>query len=76
MLLIKSGRRHGFEIKRQDAPQVTPSMRIALEDLGLDQLSVIYPGTRAYRAGERIRVLPAAIIASGDRRSLLNRTRR
>ena len=72
LLLIKNGRRHGFEIKRQDAPQVTPSMRIALEDLGLDQLSVIYPGTRAYRAGERIRVLPAAILASGDRRSLLS----
>ena len=57
-------------------PASAPSTRIALEDLSLNHLTVIYPGTRAYRATERIQVLPAAIIATGNRRSLLAHTRR
>jgi hypothetical protein len=30
----------GVEVKRADAPKMTPSMKIALEDLRLDQLVV------------------------------------
>jgi hypothetical protein len=36
------------EPKFQDAPRVTPSMRIALSDLRLDHLTVLYPGNRTY----------------------------
>ena len=35
LLLFKDGRRFGIECKRVDAPRLTPSMRIALEDLEL-----------------------------------------
>jgi hypothetical protein len=66
LLLLKDGRRYGFEIKRQDAPRVTPSMRTALEDLGLESLTLIYPGGKAYAAAEKIRVLPAAVLTQGD----------
>lgn len=41
LLLLKAGRRFGVEVKRADAPKVTPSMRIALEDLHLDHLTVL-----------------------------------
>ncbi len=75
LLLLKDGRRHGFEIKRQDAPRVTSSMRIALEDLGLGRLTVVYPGTRSYQATDRIRVLPAAAIAAGDLKQVLGERR-
>ncbi|OGK76023.1 MAG: hypothetical protein A2X53_10845, partial [Candidatus Rokubacteria bacterium GWA2_70_23] len=46
LLLFVGGRRYGVEVKFQDAPRLTPSMRIALEDLGLRRLSVLYPGDR------------------------------
>ncbi len=59
-LLIKDGRRLGLEIKRADAPRLTPSMRHALDDLELDALWVIYPGSLRYRLHERIEVLPFA----------------
>ncbi|OIO90776.1 MAG: hypothetical protein AUK02_00665, partial [Anaerolineae bacterium CG2_30_58_95] len=36
LLLIKNGRRIGVECKRMDAPRLTPSMRIALQDLQLE----------------------------------------
>jgi hypothetical protein len=35
-------------------------MGIAIEDLGLDELWVVYPGGREYRLDEKIRVRPLA----------------
>ena len=66
LLLLKDGRRLGFEIKRQDAPGLTPSMRIAIEDLGLERLTVLYPGTRAYDLARNVRVVPAVALVSSD----------
>jgi predicted AAA+ superfamily ATPase len=43
LLLFKGGRRFGVEIKRMDAPTLTPSMRIALADLQLEHLTVVLP---------------------------------
>ncbi len=62
LLLLKNGRKIGVECKRMDAPRLTPSMRIALEDLKLDQLIVIYPGKTSYPLGEKVTVLPLSSI--------------
>ncbi len=66
LLLFKEGRRVGIECKRVDAPRLTPSMRVALEDLQLDQLIVFYPGTRPYPLAERVTVLPLTHLARGS----------
>lgn len=58
LLLFKQGKRLGFECKRMDAPTLTPSMRIAMEDLKLNRLIVIYPGERRYPLTDRIEVVP------------------
>jgi predicted AAA+ superfamily ATPase len=58
LLLFKDGRRTGVEIKRADAPRLTPSMRTALTDLKLDRLVVIYPGERRYSLAENVEVIP------------------
>ena len=60
LLLFKGGKRIGVECKRADAPTLTPSMRIALTDLKLDQLIVVYPGERRYRLEKRVEVVPLA----------------
>lgn len=65
LLLLKDGRRLGVECKREDAPRLTRSMQIAIEDLALDRLVVIYPGTRAYPLTDRVAVLPLADLARG-----------
>ena len=44
LLLFRKGRRYGFEFKAGDAPKLTASMRIAVEDLKLDRLWVLHPG--------------------------------
>lgn len=58
LLIIKDGQRTGFEFKRADAPKITRSMQVAMADLALDEIRVIYPGSRTYALSERIRVMP------------------
>ncbi len=60
ILLIKGRRRIGVEIKRADAPGLTPSMKVAMSDLSLQKLFVIYPGTKRYSLARDIEVLPMA----------------
>jgi predicted AAA+ superfamily ATPase len=58
LLLIKDGRRSGVEIKRADAPKLAASMKTAMQDLKLDQLSILYPGTQTYSLAESVVVTP------------------
>ncbi|MDF3034446.1 MAG: hypothetical protein K0R76_1400 [Alphaproteobacteria bacterium] len=56
LLIVKDGKKHGFEFKFSDAPKITPSMRIALDNLELDSLTVIYPGEKDYALSKDIQV--------------------
>jgi len=62
LLLFQGGRRIGIECKRTDAPTLTPSMRIALEDLKLSELKVVYPGERSYRLAPKVEVIPLRVL--------------
>ena len=64
LLMFRNGRRTGVEFKRSDAPRMTRSMGIAMNDLKLDELIVIYPGLRSYPLSDRARVLPLAEIGT------------
>ena len=75
LLLFKNGRRLGVEIKRMDAPRLTPSMRIALEDLKLEQLLVLYPGPKEYALGDRVRAVPLATVPQRSANELFPRPR-
>ena len=66
LLLLKNGRRYGVEFKRTDAPALTPSMKVALEDLKLDRLTVVYPGDRRYALAERVSVMPARELCTAN----------
>ena len=45
LLVFEEGRRLGYEFKYAERPKFTRSMRVAMEDLRLDALLVICPGT-------------------------------
>ena len=62
LLILHEGKRYGFECKFADAPGTTRSMRVALEDLGLEHLWVVYPGDEGYVLDDRISVLPVTEI--------------
>ncbi|MBX9621641.1 MAG: ATP-binding protein [Alphaproteobacteria bacterium] len=57
LLIVKGGKKIGFEIKYTDAPKITKSMHIALETLHLDSLTIIYPGKQSFSLSEKIRVM-------------------
>jgi uncharacterized protein len=76
LLLFKNGRRVGVEVKYSDAPVMTPSIRIALEDLGLDRLTVVYPGDRDYDLDSKVRVVPLAQVAEQPNLLFASRVRR
>jgi predicted AAA+ superfamily ATPase len=63
LLILKSGRRYGFELKYSDAPSLTRSMHIALEDLKLQRLWVVYPGEHKYALHERVSAIPLSAVA-------------
>ncbi len=63
LLLLRRGRRWGFEFKCTDAPRTTKSMHVVVRDLGLDHLWVVYPGDLEYPLTDRITALPLAGVA-------------
>jgi uncharacterized protein len=59
LMVVKNGKKLGFEIKYSDVPKITRSMNSVIEDLGLDKLFLIYQGKRKLQLQERIFALPA-----------------
>lgn len=60
LLLFRAGMRWGFEFKCTDAPTMTKSMHIALNDLRLNRLYVVYPGRERYRLHDKVEAIPLA----------------
>lgn len=63
LILRKRGKLFGVECKRTDAPRMTPSIRNALENLGLEQVIVIYPGTKRFPIAPAVEAIPLHDIA-------------
>lgn len=64
LLVVRGAIRRGFEIKRTDAPSITPSMKSAMESLRLDHLDVIHAGPRTFALSPEIRAVAAADLLS------------
>lgn len=58
LLMLKGEQRVGVEFKRADVPRITPSMRIAMHDLKLDALYVVYPGAHRFSLAPGVEAVP------------------
>jgi len=58
LLMLKGSRRIGVEFKRADAPQLTRSMQIAIQDLQIDALYVVYPGEHRFGLAPGVEAVP------------------
>lgn len=65
LILKKDGRMLGIECKRTDAPRMTASIRIALDDLPLDKVVILYPGDKRYSLQDRVEVMPLHALSEG-----------
>lgn len=68
LLAVQGRRRFGFEMKYEDAPRLTRSMHVALQDLGLDHLWVVCPGGQPHPLSERVTVVPLTLLGAALRR--------
>ncbi len=66
LILRRGGRMLGVECKRADAARMTPSIRIALEDVGLERVAVVYPGSRRYPLSENVEAVPLEAVGAGS----------
>ena len=65
LLILKDGRRLGFEIKLTKSPRVTTSMRAAMDTLGLDHLYVMCHGVgEPWPLAQGVTAVPAACLVS------------
>jgi predicted AAA+ superfamily ATPase len=58
LLAIRSGKYYGLEMKLAEAPGITRSMRIAIDELDLEHLWVIYPGSETLELDSAITACP------------------
>jgi predicted AAA+ superfamily ATPase len=67
LLVVRGTRRTGYELKLSSAPMLTPSMRIAMHDLELEELVVVHRGVETFPLAPRIRAVPASSLAEVSR---------
>ena len=63
LLLLRGGKRFGFEFKCSETPKTTKSMHIVMTDLRLEHLWVVYPGELEYPLAEGITATPLAKVS-------------
>jgi predicted AAA+ superfamily ATPase len=63
VLILRHGRRYGFEIRYSDSPSMTKSLHIAFSDLGLTRAYIVYPGRDTYPIHDQVEVIAVSGIA-------------
>lgn len=76
LLFTHQGRRYGVEFKMSESPVATRSMHVALEDLSLAHLWIVYPGQVSFPIGPRLSALPLGEVAQVPRELLSRRKAR
>lgn len=66
LMVMKNGKRLGFEIKYSKTPKVTRSMHQIIEDLKLDMFFIVYQGKHQVKLEEKIQLLPMGNIVRFD----------
>ena len=66
LLVMKNGKRLGFEIKYSETPKVTRAMHQIIDDLKLDCFYLVYQGKHQVKLEEKIILLPVNNLISHD----------
>lgn len=58
LFFMHHGKRYGIEVKFNEAPKITKSLLVAINDLSLDHAWIVYPGNKEYQIHEKITIIP------------------
>jgi len=64
LLLLRRGKRLGFEFKCTDSPRMTKSIRAAVDSLRLERVYVVHPGRRSYPMESNVEAVSVADLDS------------
>jgi len=67
LILRRGDALYGVDCKRADAPRLTRSIRIALDDLKLKHVFVIYPGIQRFPLASQVAAVPLQALSKGER---------
>jgi len=73
LVLLRGGELRGVECKRTDTPRLTRSIKIALQDLGLQRVAVVHPGVKRFALAEQVEAVPLSALSGGG--SIFDTTR-
>jgi predicted AAA+ superfamily ATPase len=65
LILRRGDALYGVECKRADTPRLTPSIRIALDDLKLKGVFIIYPGIQRFPLAPQVEAVPLKALSKG-----------
>jgi predicted AAA+ superfamily ATPase len=65
LILRRGDALYGIECKRTDTPRLTPSIRIALDDLKLKHVFVIYPGIQRFPLASQVEAVSLQALSKG-----------
>ena len=65
LILRRGDALYGVECKRADTPRLTPSIRIALDNLNIKRVFVIYPGIHRFPLSSQVEVVPLQALSKG-----------
>ena len=63
LVLRKGDALYGVECKRTDTPRLTPSIRIALDNLKLKHVWIIYPGNQRFPLAGQVEAVPLQMLS-------------
>jgi predicted AAA+ superfamily ATPase len=66
LILRRGDKLLGVEAKRSDSPGLTPSIRIALQDVGLARVAVLYPGTKRFPIADQVEAVPVQALEKSN----------
>ena len=66
LILRRGDDLYGVECKRTDTPRLTPSIRIALDDLKLKHVFIIYPGIQRFPLTRQVEAVPLQALSKGE----------
>jgi predicted AAA+ superfamily ATPase len=65
LVLRRGDALYGIECKRADTPRLTPSIRIALDDLKLKHVFFVYPGAQRFPLANKVEAVPLQALSKG-----------
>jgi predicted AAA+ superfamily ATPase len=66
LILRRGDGLYGVECKRTDTPRLSPSIRIALDNLKLRNVFVIYPGIQRFPLASQVEAVPLQALSKGQ----------